>query len=177
MKKPERIIMHCSASKWGSALTINTWHLQRGWKAIGYHFVIGNGQPVPEMMQNATRWDSADGHIEFGRALDKDEFIEKDEVGAHAYGLNSTSIGNCLIGFGSKDFTRAQIRSAHKLVREQMKTFGIQIENILGHYEVDSKKPKCPGMNMASFRELLLYTPEQIYLKNVKEIVMELGNA
>ena len=40
MAKLTNIIIHCSDSDFGDAQTIDLWHKQRGWKGIGYHYVI-----------------------------------------------------------------------------------------------------------------------------------------
>lgn len=72
----QKIIIHCSATKEGvgfCASDIDQWHKDRGWKCIGYHFVIG-----------------LEGTIEKGREI--------DEVGAHCLGQNKNSIGICYIG-------------------------------------------------------------------------------
>lgn len=70
------IAIHCSATKEGKdyhATDIDKWHRERGFKKIGYHYVI-----------------TLDGIIEQGRKL--------DEVGAHVQGYNSVSLGVCYIG-------------------------------------------------------------------------------
>ena len=44
MRKINDIILHCSATKEGRDFTvadIDRWHKARGWRCIGYHFVIG----------------------------------------------------------------------------------------------------------------------------------------
>ena len=57
MRKIRKIIIHCSATQEGkdvSVETIRKWHLKRGWRDIGYHFVIGldgqvhEGRPIEE---------------------------------------------------------------------------------------------------------------------------------
>ena len=77
MKDIEKIIVHCSATREGdesiNAEVIDRWHKKRGWKGIGYHFVI-----------------LIDGLIETGRMIDK--------CGAHTKGLNCSSISICYIG-------------------------------------------------------------------------------
>jgi N-acetylmuramoyl-L-alanine amidase len=76
MRKINRIILHCSATPEGrdvSVATINSWHLKRGWKEIGYHYVI-----------------LLDGTVENGRDVKK--------VGAHTSGHNQDSIGVCYVG-------------------------------------------------------------------------------
>jgi hypothetical protein len=75
-RKIERIVVHTAATPEGrdiGAQEIDRWHRQRGWRMIGYHYVI-----------------RLDGTVEEGR----DETIP----GAHARGYNRTSIGICLIG-------------------------------------------------------------------------------
>lgn len=77
MKEIKNIIIHCSATREGddsiNAEVIDRWHKKRGWKGIGYHFVV-----------------LIDGSIETGRMIDK--------CGAHTKGMNCSSIGVCYIG-------------------------------------------------------------------------------
>ena len=76
MRKIDKIIVHCSATKEGmdfKASDIDRWHRERGFKCIGYHYVI-----------------DLDGKVEKGRA--------ESMVGAHCAGHNLHSIGICYIG-------------------------------------------------------------------------------
>ena len=76
MRKINKIIIHCSATIEGQSITADTidqWHKKRGWRGIGYHYVIG-----------------LDGLIEYGRMV--------DEIGAHVKSMNADSIGICYIG-------------------------------------------------------------------------------
>ncbi len=77
MKNIEKIIIHCSATREGddsiNAEVIDRWHKKRGWKGIGYHFVI-----------------LINGLIETGRMINK--------CGAHTKGLNCSSISICYVG-------------------------------------------------------------------------------
>lgn len=80
-RKITDIIIHCSATIEGknySARDIDVWHKSRGFRKIGYHFVV-----------------QLDGNIEQGRPL--------AEVGAHVSGHNSNSIGICYIGGLSRE--------------------------------------------------------------------------
>ena len=75
MRKINKIIVHCSATKEGqdiSAATIDQWHKKRGWRGIGYHYVV-----------------SLNGNIEYGRGV--------EEVGAHVRLHNRHSIGILLV--------------------------------------------------------------------------------
>lgn len=81
MRKINEIIVHCAATPEGKHITvkdIDRWHRQRGFRQIGYHYVI-----------------YLDGSINKGR----DEAL----VGAHCTGHNSNSIGVCYIGGVAKD--------------------------------------------------------------------------
>jgi len=76
MRTINEIIIHCSATKEGnkiSAATIDRWHKDRGWRCIGYHYVV-----------------RIDGSIEYGRPV--------QDIGAHVKGRNKHSIGVCYIG-------------------------------------------------------------------------------
>ena len=76
MRNVNEIIIHCSATPEGrnfKASDIDHWHRQRGFKKIGYHYVI-----------------DLDGTIEVGR--------DEDEIGAHCVGHNRESLGICYIG-------------------------------------------------------------------------------
>ncbi len=155
MRKWKRIIIHCSDSLWGSAPEIRKWHSDpkpkgNGWKDIGYQYVIDNG-----VIKHDYYLGCMNGAIEVGRPIDGDIIAESSEKGAHAYGYNSNSIGICMIG---KDkFTPNQIGKLIDLVSDLMVKFEIELENVLGHYELDPRKT-CPNIDMSSFRNLLIKT-------------------
>jgi len=134
------IIIHCSDSSFGSSIEIDKWHRERGWKNIGYHFVICNGQ-----IENNTYLECMDGSLERGRDIDKS--------GAHASGYNSSHIGICLIGIN--EFTNKQFDTLAKLIKELTSRYNITKENILGHYDVSNKT--CPNFDVKRFLDNLQY--------------------
>lgn len=76
MRQIKEIIIHCSATPEGRDYTvaeIDSWHKSRGWRCIGYHYVV-----------------SRDGSVHPGRRV--------EEIGAHCEGHNAHSIGVCYIG-------------------------------------------------------------------------------
>ena len=76
MRLVKEIIIHCSATREGQQISVDTirdWHLAKGWNNIGYHFYI-----------------DLDGTINKGRDIDK--------IGAHCKGHNRNSIGICYCG-------------------------------------------------------------------------------
>lgn len=149
--KPKRIVIHHSDSNWGTANDIRKWHLQRGWRDIGYNFVISNGVPTSEDSKNKREFECMVGQIEYGRILDADPWIEADEVGAHAYGFNRDSIGICLIHKKGK-YPYKMMSTLIRLCACLCKMFNLKPENIVGHYELDEKKPECPSIDMEKFR-------------------------
>ena len=83
MRDISEIIIHCSATREGQnidAEIIDGWHKARGWRGIGYHYVV-----------------LLDGIIEYGRPV--------KDIGAHCQGHNSNSIGVCYIGGVEQDGT------------------------------------------------------------------------
>jgi hypothetical protein len=144
------IIIHCSDSAFGDVHILRRWHKERGFKEIGYHWVIGNGwrskgEQVPAL----------DGAVQQGIPLDADDHIRGSEVGRHALGYNANSIGICLIGKDGQ-FTAKQEMALRGLVRTLMGLHRIALSNVLGHYETESGAAQgktCPGMNMNLWRQ------------------------
>lgn len=129
MRDIKEIIVHCSATPEGKDFTvedIRRWHLARGFKDIGYHYVIYR-----------------DGSIHKGR--------EESVVGAHCTGHNSYSIGICYIGGVTKDGktpkdtrTEAQKESLIKLLKELKTKYPKAI--IYGHRDFANKA--CPSFDV-----------------------------
>ena len=138
MRKLTGIIVHHSASTGGTSNDIDQWHRDRGWKEVGYHFVITNGRHDPD----SDYVEIYDGQIERGRSI--------AQQGAHWKGGNEYSIGVCLIGNGV--YTQRQLDTLSRLLRHLSQTYSIPIDRIRGHYEVDAKKPECPMINMEHAR-------------------------
>ncbi len=165
MTQIKRLIIHCSDSSFGNALLIDQWHRERGFKRIGYHFVVLNGFPTSNHALSDQRWNFLDGSIECGRFLDADPYLDNEEVGAHAYGFNSESIGICLIGRDGK-YTPRQFYSLRALVNELRRRFELPVSSVIGHCEINSGKT-CPDINMEHLRR---------YLDDYDKITLLLGN-
>jgi len=152
MSKINRIVLHCSDSEWGTAVEIDRWHRERGWRKIGYMGVILNGYPMRHSADSY--WDHSDGSFEWGRPLDNDNFIEANEVEAHAFGINRNSVGLCLIG--EKSFSMRQLIVARKIIRHLCDLWGLTYKDVIGHYEVPDANKPCPNINMDTFRKFLV---------------------
>lgn len=146
----EKIIIHCSASKFGTRDLIDDWHQERGWNGIGYHFVILNGYS-----KSFSEFDeSQNGRVELGR----DSVIQ----GAHCLGQNETSLAICLIG--ENTFTERQLLVAlPKLLSVLMEKYCLDVDNIYGHGEFNKFK-RCPSIDMDIYRDFL-----KSYLSNEEE--------
>ena len=131
MRKINKIIIHCSATPEGRDNTIEDiekWHRARGWKGVGYHYVI-----------------HLDGSVHPGR--------DESEVGAHCSGYNSHSIGICYIGGLAKDCstpkdtrTEEQKQSLLELLTELKERYpGATIH---GHREFAAKACPCFDANL-----------------------------
>ena len=109
------ITIHHSASHDVSSDEIDRWHKERGWKGIGYHFVVREN-----------------GNIELGRDI--------NQQGAHNRGKNQSHIGVCVTGrFNTSSPSRRQIISLMYLVGGLCDNYDISIDNIDGHHD------NCPG--------------------------------
>lgn len=115
MREIKYIVLHCSATKEGKnigAQDIDRWHRQRGFRKIGYHFVI-----------------LLDGSICRGRDI--------TEIGAHVAGSNAQSIGICYVGgldaAGKPKDTRTEQQKAAMFYLLQRLREQFPQAQILGH--------------------------------------------
>lgn len=125
MRIINKIIIHCSATKEGEYFDredIKKWHLARGFKDIGYHYVI-----------------LFNGSVQHGRDIEK--------VGAHCEGHNTDSIGICYIGGLDKNGKPKDTRTYEQKIglerllielKEQFPTATIH-----GHNEFSDKACPC----------------------------------
>lgn len=144
MRKINKIVVHCSASNWGDVEEITKWHKERGFRTIGYHFVVHNPYPKFQYYSERRPHFESDGLIAPGRPVDQE--------GAHVRGHNADSIGICIIG--NKLFTSQQFRNLRSLLRVLMRQYKIPAQNVYGHYELDSGKT-CPNIDMEIIRSTL----------------------
>ena len=132
MRTINDIIIHCAATLANmdiGAAEIREWHVrERGWRDIGYHYVIRRN-----------------GVIEPGR----DESI----AGAHCQGRNARSIGICLAGGLGNDrrpennFLPCQFDALERLIRELRQRY--PGAGIHGHSDYADKA--CPVFDVQAF--------------------------
>jgi len=141
MRPVSEVVIHCSATRpeWmdkratsEKVAAIRNWHMQdRGWKNIGYHYLIDRN-----------------GTVATGRPV--------EQVGAHVQGHNTGTIGVCLIGgHGSSEtdrfdehFTVSQDKALRTLLAD-LKRSHKGIVKISGHNQYAAKA--CPGFNVPTW--------------------------
>lgn len=116
-KKTEVIILHHADADKCSVEDIHSWHLQRTWSGIGYHFLVRK-----------------DGSVYRGRP--------EDAVGAHTTGNNINSIGICFEGkYNTQTMPESQIKAGQELISYLKNKYGItQIKK-----HKDFMATDCPG--------------------------------
>jgi N-acetylmuramoyl-L-alanine amidase len=125
MRKINKIVVHCTATPEGRPVSveeIDSWHKQRGWSQIGYHYVV-----------------QLDGTINQGRPL--------NISGAHVKGHNKGSIGITYVGGCDADMnpkdtrTDAQIDSLEYLIGFLCASY--PGSEVYGHRDFSTKA--CPS--------------------------------
>lgn len=126
MRKIRKIIVHCTATPEGrevSVAQIADWHRARGFRTIGYHWVV-----------------YLDGSIHAGRP--------ESEIGAHCLGHNADSIGICYVGgldrdsLRPKDTRTLQQKEAIKRLTDQLQR-RYPGATLHGHNEFAAKACPC----------------------------------
>lgn len=124
------IVIHHSATAPDISIEeIDRGHRDRGFDCIGYHYVV-----------------TAKGEVSRGRP--------EDVVGAHARGVNQSSIGICCLGnFEESEIPGPQFDALVSLVIDVAGRYGIELANILGHRDArllsqEATETLCPGKNL-----------------------------
>lgn len=131
MREINKIIIHCSDSdnpEHDNVETINDWHIEKGWRCIGYHYFI----------------DKKTASISICRKI--------SIVGAHTFGKNKGSVGICVSGKGS--FTLDQMLTLAKLCNNLCEIFDLKKSDIYPHNEFSEEKT-CPNFDIDILRNLM----------------------
>lgn len=139
MRTINKIIIHCSASANTFDIgvkEITAWHKARGFKTVGYHYVIRRN-----------------GVIENGRDL--------EQVGAHCKGHNADSIGICLVG--DDKFTREQFAALIGTLSALYKRY--PNVKLYGHRDLDTQGKTCPNFAVSILHDLTTQPLTEILLR------------
>ncbi|WP_237673814.1 N-acetylmuramoyl-L-alanine amidase [Vreelandella profundi] len=157
------LTIHCAATTASMDIgvdEIRQWHLARGWRDVGYHYVIRR-----------------DGTLERGRP--------ESQTGAHVGGYNTGNIGVCMAG-GVKDdgvtpednFTAAQWSALDALLTELHERYPKAL--IMGHNGFPGHESRgCPCFDWRTYRDGLhdmwADTPEEWHGHWIEEVDAQLA--
>lgn len=143
------IVLHHSASRSGDPQAFDQEHAQvKGWEGIGYHFVVGNGRPMPLGRIEATfRW-------------------RNQMHGAHA-GLaayNQEGVGICMVGDCDRQVPdEFQVQRLVELCAQLLdRVPTLAIARIVGHRDVPGRVTACPGRHLDVERVRFLVREEMV---------------
>ena len=133
IKHVRRLVIHHSAGPRSQTTEqIRDYHVRvNKWADIGYHYVI-----------------EGDGSLHIGRPM--------PAMGAHARGINSESVGVCVVGDNTRDgqgWTPAQVATLRKVVDAYRRHFP-EID-IVGHGQSPGQATACPGVSESVLRAMV----------------------
>lgn len=134
MRTIKKLVVHHSGSPRDTTTVdlIRKWHLDRGFSDIGYHFIV-----------------LGDGTLHRGRPL--------HEIGAHAKGANSDSIGICVVGDNTQPNQRWNHAQEDALLTViDALEFLIPDIDVVGHRDVGMTKTECPGIDIKEWLKRML---------------------
>tara|TARA_Y100000592_G_scaffold4422_1_gene6385 strand:- start:3115 stop:3516 length:402 start_codon:yes stop_codon:yes gene_type:complete len=127
MREIAALVIHHAA-----ALTtldeIDKWHRARGWRGVGYHYVV-----------------EPDGRLRLGR--------REDEAGAHARGRNHDTIGICVAVDARDGIPSAAWDQLVSLTRDLMRRHGLTVDEVIPHFAVGATE--CPGFPIEDLHEAI----------------------
>lgn len=155
---PEYLIVHESASNWGSVEDIDAWHRARGFRAIGYHYVIDNAYPTAASWRSQEPSLQRDGKLRTGRSRHDPDDVDM-QIGAHCPGFNTRSLGICLIGKNGC-YSEVQVETLYDFLEGKCRQYSIPPDRILGHCETESGRRQgktCPSLDMDFTRRMIRF--------------------
>ncbi len=127
------IVIHHSGKPAGDAESVRRHHLGLGLRAMGYHFLIGNGNGM------------GDGVVHVGERWVK-QLPGAHTVGSHAEEHNRHSIGICLIGNGDRRApTSRQIAQLISLIERLQRALDIPSTAVSLHRDIAPRLTTSPG--------------------------------
>lgn len=127
------IVIHDSGEPAGDAESIRRRHVAYGYRMMGYHFLIGNGNGM------------GDGVIHVGERWIK-QVAGWHAVGPNADRYNGQAIAICLIGSGDRrTVTDGQMTQLVALVRRLQREFSIPASEVRLHRDIAPGLTSSPG--------------------------------
>lgn len=153
------IVIHHSATPAGDAGSLARMHAAAGLNGLGYHFIIGNGQGLPDgYVEAGSRWhrQQPGAHVATADA-GPDAVARVAARGVSAEDLNRRGIAICLIGNGDRrPFTDRQIHELGALVRRIQSALDIPADRVFLHSDVAGTTSPGRFFPASSFEDSLL---------------------
>ena len=150
-----KIYIHCTASEWGTVEEVERWHKERGWRTIGYHWLITNIFPTYASYKESVAMPEFDGKLWEGRTLNDDLTLEEHEIGAHVRGENAYSLAVALVM--NEVATSKQVDTLIDHCVYLCRKYELSPDMVRGHYEHWKDrglvpKKSCPNLPMPTVR-------------------------
>lgn len=148
------IVVHHSATPDGK-ITRNSDAIKYYWTHWRYNYRNVSEEEASELRGKGKKVDGPYSDTPYHKLIEQVEGVwtiiegrSFSSIGAHAgsreYNLNY--IGICVIGnFDVAEVPREAWELLKKLIKELRKTYGIKVENVIGHREVPGVTKSCPG--------------------------------
>ncbi len=148
-KRWQCVVIHHSGSDKSTPQGMRDWHVNgRGWDALGYHFVIGNGVGY------------TDGAIYVGERWTKQMHGAHCKTPGNHY--NNHGIGICLIGnLDGHPPSAKQVQALARLTTFLSRKCGIPRSQVLTHKGV-TNKTACPGRRFSLSAVLKRMSPYSV---------------
>lgn len=133
------IVIHHSATPAGDAGSIARMHAAAGLDGLGYHFVVGNGQGLPDgHVEAGPRWNRQQPGAHVQAPTPRSGGIRRvASAGISTDELNRHAIAICLIGNGDRrPFTDRQMHELGSLVRRIQTALDIPSDRVFLHSDV-----------------------------------------
>jgi hypothetical protein len=153
------IVIHHSATPAGDASTLARLHAAAGLDGLGYHFVIGNGQGLPDgYVEAGQRWhrQQPGAHVLAStRATGAVAVTSRRAVSADELNLRGVAI--CLVGNGDRrPFTDRQVHELGALVRRIQAALDIPSDRVFLHSDVAGTTSPGRFFPASTFEDSLL---------------------
>ena len=159
------IVIHHSSTPAGDAASVARLQGAADASGIGYHFIIGNGQGIPDgYIEVARRWNRQEpgAHVasipkNSSSRLSSAVTLVSNQHAPSADELNRHAVGICLIGNGDRrPFTANQMSELALLVRRLQKELNIPADQVYLHSDVAGVSSPGRFFSAAEFEAQLI---------------------
>jgi|10_taG_2_1085330.scaffolds.fasta_scaffold55281_4 hypothetical protein len=128
------VVHHSASARTTTPEDVRRWHKAKGWRDIGYHYLIRQPEDRDEPV------------LSMGRPHNLDDEWEPWEYGAHSKGENDIGVGICILGnFDGEPVPEGMWGLLVKQLVALCIHFGLSASAVKGHKEMPGASTACPG--------------------------------